>query len=203
MLTGEKIGILIENRFIDQEIIYYSHRFNEEGASTEFLTRLWGQPSLTFKGLELGMEITVDKSFEAIDDDELDTYSAIIMPAGMVADMLRYSEKPGDLAPAVQFMKRAMDNKAIIKGAVCHALWIFDPVPELIRGRSVTCHNNIIGSVRNTGANYIDQDIVIDDDLVTARTGGMFAEFAHTIIDVLEKKNSQKAVSEPIALSRV
>ena len=188
MLTGKKIGILLENRFIDQEIIYYSHRFNEEGATVEFLTRLWGQPELTFKGIELGMEMTVNKSFEEIDDTELDTYAAIIMPAGMVADMLRYAERPGDLAPAVQFIKRVMANKSIIKAAICHALWIFDPIPEVISGRSVTCHNNIIGSVKNTGANYVDQDIVIDDDLITARTGDMFAEFARTIIDELIKR---------------
>ena len=189
MLTGKKIGILLENRFIDQEIIYYSHRFDEEGATTEFLTRLWGQPQLTFKGIELGMEITVDKSFEEIDDNELGTYSAIIVPAGMVADMLRYAEKPGDLAPAVQFMKRAMANKSIIKAAICHALWIFDPIPEVIRGRNVTCHNNIIGSVKNTGANYVDQDVVIDDDLITVRTGGMFAKLARTLINELEKES--------------
>lgn len=184
MLTGRKIGILLENRFIDQEIVYYAHRFDEEGATTVFLTRLWGQPELRFKGMELGMEVTVHESLEEMDDRELATYSAIIVPAGMVADMLRYAETPGDLAPAVQFMKRAMANKAIIKGAICHALWIFDPIPEVIRGRKVTCHNNLIGSVRNTGANYVDQDIVIDDDLITARTGDLFADFARTIAEV-------------------
>ncbi|NLD48454.1 MAG: thiamine biosynthesis protein ThiJ [Clostridiaceae bacterium] len=182
-MSSKKICILVENRFIDYEIIYYQHRFREEGIEVDFVTRLWGQPRLTFKGMELGMELVVDKSFEDIDDSTLSTYSAVIMPAGYVADMLRYTEKPGDLAPAVQFMKRAMENKNIIKGAICHSLWIFDPIPEVIRGRRVTCHNNVVGSVRNTGALYVDQDIVIDNDLITARTGGMFASFARTIIN--------------------
>lgn len=184
-----KIGILLENRFIDHEVIYYSNRFKEEGIQVDFMTRLWGQPRLTFKGMELGMEFSVDKSFENLSDEELSKYAAIIMPAGYVADMLRYAEKPGDLAPAVQFMKRAMENKNIIKGAICHSLWIFDPIPECIRGRKVTCHNNVIGSVKNTGAEYVDQDIVVDGDFVTARTGGMFAMFARTIIDEIRKKS--------------
>ena len=188
MLEGGKIGILLENRFIDHEIIYYSNRFNEEGATTEFLTRLWSQPSLTFKGIELGMEVTVDKSFEEIDDKELATYSAIIVPAGYVADMLRYAEKPGDLAPAVQFMKRSMENKSVLKCCICHSLWIFDHIPEVIKGRKVTCHNNIIGSVKNTGAVYVDEDIVVDDDFITARTGGMFARFSRAIIDELNRR---------------
>ena len=187
MFKDKKIGILLEDRFLDQEIIYYSHRFREEGIAAEFLTRLWGHPWLKFKGIELGMEITVNKSFEHFNDKQLATYSAIIVPAGIVADRLRYSESPGDLAPAVKLIKKAMANKSIIKGLICHALWIFDPIPEVVSGRRVTCHNNIIGSVKNTGANYVDQDIVIDNDLITARTGDMFAEFAHTIIEKMKK----------------
>lgn len=187
-MNRNKIGILLENRFIDYEISYYSHRFKEEGLEVVFLTRLWGQPRLTFKGMELGMEVSVDKSFEDLNDEALSEYSAIIMPAGYVADMLRYAEKPGDLAPAVNFMKKVMGDKDIIKGAICHSLWIFDPIPEQISGRKVTCHNNIIGSVKNTGAIYVDQDIVIDNDLITARTGGMFAPFARTIIDEIKRR---------------
>ncbi|MBN2381565.1 DJ-1/PfpI family protein [bacterium] len=187
MSTPRKIGILLENRFIDYEIIYYQHRFREEGLQVDFLTRLWGQPRLTFTGLELGMQMVVDKSFENMDRAELQNYAALIVPAGYVADMLRYAEKPGDLAPAVSFIQRAMAEKAIIKACICHSLWIFDPIPELLRGRTVTCHNNIIGSVRNTGALYRDQDIVIDGDLITARSGDLFAHLARTIIDRLGK----------------
>jgi protease I len=188
MQNEKKIGVLLENRFIDQEISYYTHRFPEEGIRVEFLTRLWGQPRLCFRGLELGMEVTVDKSFEDLDDAALAGYSAIIVPAGYVADMLRYAERPGDLAPAVLFFRRAMSNPAVLKGCICHSLWIFDPIPETIRGRRVTCHNNVIGSVRNAGAVYVDEDIVVDGDLVTARTGGLFARFARTIIEKIEER---------------
>lgn len=189
-MDNKKICVLVENRFIDYEISYYMHRFKEEGIQVDFMTRLWGQPKLTFKGMELGMELSVDKSFEDMADDALSSYSAVIMPSGYVADMLRYAEKPGELSPAVSFMKRAMANKRIIKGAICHSLWIFDPIPETIRGRKVTCHNNVIGSVNNTGAIYVDKDIVIDNDLITARTGGLFAPFARTIIEEIEKRRA-------------
>jgi protease I len=187
-MAGNKIGILMENRFIDQEIIYYSQRFTEEGLQAEFLTRLWGQPELTFKGIELGMELKVDRSFENISDAELADYAAIVIPAAYVADMLRYAEKPGDLSPAVRFMMKVMERKEILKGVICHGLWIFDPIPEYIRGRKVTCHNNIIGSVRNTGAIYTDEDIVVDNDLLTGRKGDLYAKFSRAIIDKLGKR---------------
>lgn len=189
MAENRKIGFLLENRFNDQEIIYYANRFSEEGYEARFLTRLWGQPKVTYKGLELGMPLTVDQSFENISDYELGNFAAIIIPSGYVADLLRYTEKPGEISPAVQFIKRIMDKPTMLKGFIGHSLWIFDPIPEVIRGRQVTCHNNIIGSVKNTGAVYIDQDIVVDEDLITARNGALFAGFARTVIDTLHAKN--------------
>lgn len=185
MSTDRRIAVLLENRFIDQEIIYYQNRFGEEGIEVDFLTRLWGQASLTFTGMELGMSMVVDKSLEGISDQGLRAYRAIIVPAGYVADMLRYSETPGGIAPAVDFVRRAMAAEGVLTCAICHSLWIFDPVPEVIAGRRVTCHNNIHGSVTNAGAKYVDEDVVIDNDLITVRTGGMFAKLARTLIEQL------------------
>ena len=45
---GKKIGILIESDFFEKEIFYYEHRFAEAGIELHWLSRLWGQPSLTF-----------------------------------------------------------------------------------------------------------------------------------------------------------
>ncbi|ACZ31875.1 ThiJ/PfpI domain protein [Xylanimonas cellulosilytica DSM 15894] len=180
-----KVAVLLENRFLDQEIVYYQHRFAEAGIDVDFLTRLWGQPSLTFTGLELGLKVEVDKSFENLDDDALDEYGAVIVPSGYVADQLLYAEKPGDLSPAAQLVQRLMGRPHILKAAICHSLWLWTPIPQHLNGRRVTCHNNVVGSVTNTGAVYTDQDIVVDGDLVTARTGGMFAGLAKTVIERL------------------
>ena len=51
-LKGKKIAVLLEGDFYEHEIWYYHFRFPEEGAELHFLTRLWGQSSLTFKGHE-------------------------------------------------------------------------------------------------------------------------------------------------------
>lgn len=183
----KKIGILLENRFIDQEIIYYKNRFPEEGFQVEFLTRLWGQPELNFSGLELEMKQNVNKSFTEITEEDFKEYGAFIVPAGYVADFLLYSEEPGNLSPAVEFIKKIMKDKSVLKGFICHSLWISGPIPEIFQNRQVTCHNNIIGHVKNTGAIYQNKDLVVDDDLVTARQGDMFADFARKIIDLLQQ----------------
>ena len=70
-LQGKKIAILVESDFYEPEIWYYQHRFAEEGAEAHFLTRLWGQPSLEFKGHELRAPFVCDESFEGLSDEEI------------------------------------------------------------------------------------------------------------------------------------
>jgi protease I len=188
MLRDKKIGILIESDFYEPEIWYYKFRFAEEGATVHFLTRLWGQPSLTFKGHEYHIPFECNESFENMDEKTLKSYSAIIVPAGMVADRLRYTDDINKLAPAVEFLKRAFAQKNIIKGIICHGMWLLASAPELVRGRKVVVHNNLLGDAKNMGAIYVDEDVVVDGDLVTARTGGHCHLFAKKIIELLSDK---------------
>lgn len=187
-LRGKKIGILMEADYYEPEIWYYQRRFPEEGAEVHFLTRLWGQPSLTFKGHEYHIPFECSESFEGLDDAELRSYAAIIVPAGMVSDRLRYTEDINKLPPAVEFLKRAFRERGIVKGIICHGLWLVAPAPELVRGRKLVVHNNLLGDAKNMGACYVDQDVVVDDDLVTARTGGHCHLFARTIVELLAEK---------------
>ena len=184
-LQGKKVGILIEADFYEDEIFYYKHRFPEEGIELHFLTRLWGQPSLTFLGHEYRAPLHVSESFEGLSDDELRSYAAIIVPSGIVGDRLRYTEDPEKLPPATVFLQRAFAEPGIIKGIICHGMWLVAPTPELVRGRPVTVHNNLIGDAKNMGAIYTNQDLVVDGDLTTARTGGHCHLLARSIIDQL------------------
>ncbi|MCM8823289.1 MAG: DJ-1/PfpI family protein [Candidatus Omnitrophica bacterium] len=181
----KKIGILMESDFYEPEIWYYKFRFSEEGIDVHFLTRLWGQPSLTFKGHEYHIPFEVNESFENMDNETLKSYSAFIIPAGMVADRLRYTEDINKLPPAVEFLKRVFKEKHIIKGIICHGMWLLAFVPELVRGRKVVVHNNLLGDIKNMGAIYVDKDVVVDKDLVTARSGGHCHFFAKKIIELI------------------
>jgi len=113
------------------------------------------------------------------------SFAAIIVPSGMVSDRLRYTEDVTRIPPATALLKRAFSHKDILKGIICHGMWLAAPAPELVRGRRVTVHNNLIGDARNMGAVYVDEDVVVDDDLVTGRTGGHCHLFARKIIDIL------------------
>lgn len=185
-LQGRKIGILLESDYYEPEIFYYQHRFAEEGAELHFLTRLWGQPSLTFHGHEYRAPFTVSESFESLTDEELRSFAAIIVPSGMVSDRLRYSEDPvRAIAPATRFLQRAFAEPSILKGIICHGLWLVSTAPELVRGRPLVCHNNLYGDARNMGAIYVDEDVVVDGDLVTGRAGPQCHLFAARIVELL------------------
>jgi protease I len=184
-LAGKKIAVLIESDYYEHEIFYYQQRFPEEGAEVHFLSRLWGQPQLTFTGHEYKIPFTCNRSFEGMDDATLRSYAAIIVPSAIVADRLRYTDDPDKLPPASLFMRRVFAEPGILKGVICHGMWLMAPVPELVRGRRVVAHNNLIGDVKNMGAIYVNEDVVVDGDLVTARTGGHANVFARKIIDML------------------
>ena len=182
-LTGKKVAILIEGDYYEHEIWYYHYRFAEEGIDARFVSRLWGQPSLTFNGHEYKTPFVCDKSFEEIDDADLDTYSAVIVPSAMVSDRLRWTEDVTKLPPATEFLKRAFARPNIIKGIICHGLWLTAPATELVKGRRLTCHNNLHGDAIAYGAIYVDEDVVEDGDLITGRTGGHAHLFARRIIE--------------------
>ncbi len=186
-LAGKKIGILIESDYYEHEIWYYKYRFEEEGAELHFLTRLWGQQQLTFSGHEYKVPFTCNRTFEGMDDDTLRSYAAIIVPSAIVSDRLRYSESIPDIPPAAQFLRRAFQEEGILKGIICHGMWLVSPIAEVIKDRPVVCHNNLYWDVLHMGARYRDEDVVVDGDLVTARSGDHAGLFAHKIVELLSR----------------
>jgi protease I len=198
-LAGHKVLVLIESDFYEHEIWYYSYRFPEEGAEVHFLSRLWGQPSLTFTGHEYKAPLVCTRSFEDMDDETLRGYSALIVPSAMVSDRLRYSENLTELPPATDLMRRAFAEPGIVKGIICHGLWLMSRVPDLIRGRRLVCHPNLYGDALNMGARYEDADVVVDDDLVTGRTGAQAGAFARALIEQIELRSRER---EPVGAGR-
>jgi protease I len=199
-LAGRTVALLLESDFYEPEVFYYERRFAEEGADFRVLSRLWGMDSITFTGHEFRAPYTVTESLEAYDDSRLPELDALIVPSGMVADRLRYTEDVERLAPAVDLLRRAFAEPRVLKGVICHGMWLAAPVPEVVRGRKVVVHNNLIGDARNMGAAYVDQDVVVDgDDLVTARTGEHAHLFAAELIDRLARRQAwaPPAAEEP------
>ncbi|HHW78107.1 MAG TPA: thiamine biosynthesis protein ThiJ [Xanthomonadaceae bacterium] len=196
-LAGKRIAVLVESQYIPGEIEAYRYGFGALGAEVHFMSRLWGNNSLTFVSeveqagqTPQTLEVGIDFQNVALED-----YVAVIMAANYTSVRLRYFEPPpgqpvsADLtrsAPAVQFFARAMQNPRIVKGPLCHGLWILTPYPELLDGRKVICHEVVLADVLNCGAIYVPRDaqnggVVVDGDLVTGHDWHVVQPFIQAI----------------------
>ena len=201
-LGGKKIAILVESEFIPEEIEAYQQRFSELRATVHFMSRLWNKPSLRFfsdtEGDETPQTLEVKIDFQDVDVND---YAAVIMAANYTSVRLRYFEPASSSvitpeqvsnAPAVQFYAKAMANPRIVKGALCHGLWIMTPIPELLKGRRVICHEVVLADIINAGAIYeaSPSGVVVDGDLVTGRSRKEVNLFIDAIAEQIQQISS-------------
>jgi protease I len=201
-LGGKKIAILVESEFIPEEIEAYQQQFSELKATVHFMSRLWGQSSVRFFSDTVEGEIpkTLDVEID-FQDVDINDYAAVIMGANYTSVRLRYFEPPAGMpisgeqvrnSPAVQFYAKAMANPQIIKGALCHGLWIVTPMPELLKGRRVICHEVVLADIVNAGAIYEPSltGVVVDGDLVTGRSRHEVCPFIEAIAQQIQQVTS-------------
>lgn len=192
-LTGSKIAVLVESQYISEELAAYRHGFAALGATVHFVTRLWGQPSQTFVSEVEVPGRTPDTADVVLDFSQVraQDYAAVIQAANYTSVRLRHFE--GDpvnplsarTAPAAEFFAGAMLDPNIVKGALCHGLWILTPRPDILSGRRVICHNVLLADVANAGGIYTPSTsgVVVDGDLVTGRAAGNVDAFIAAIAD--------------------
>lgn len=192
-----KIGVLIEEHFDATEYRRFNEYFPEQGFEVEYISHLWGQPELQFgsnpENSEIEYHVTVTTE---VNDVEPVDYKGILLIGAYAMDRLRYQTtvKKGqkNQAPAVVFLRKAMQTEELKIGTICHSLWLLCADPDLIRGRKVTCAHNIICDVENAGGEVIYEsdeaaDLVIDGNLITGKHPGSVDEFMETFVKEIEK----------------
>ncbi len=193
-LKGKKVAVLVETEYIPEEIAYYKTEFPRLGAEVDFLSYLWGEKDRTLvsdvdspdKQLHT---LVVDKDVKDCDPND---YHIVLMAANYCSVRLREIPPRGSIGSpeelqkpaAVQFYKKAMENQDIVKGALCHALWILTPCPEVLKGRKIICHTVVLADIHNAGAKFIPEprEVVVDDDLVTGRSVANLKEYFNAIV---------------------
>ena len=92
------------------------------------------------------------------------------------------------IPPATEFLKRAFANKNIVKGIICHGLWLVAPAPRSFADANSRATIICTAMRLAYGARFVDQDLVVDGDLVTARTGKHCHLMARQIIEMLASR---------------
>lgn len=165
-----KIGVMVGNMFEDVEYTKPVKAFKD---AEHQLTNL-GIKLGTVKGKK-GTSVEID---EKIGESDRDSFDAIFIPGGCSPDNLRgYPE-------AVKFIRDFFNtNKPVL--AICHAPQLLITA-QLIEGKKVTGWRSIVQDIKNAGAQYLDQEVVEDGNLITSREPGDIPAFVSACLKKLE-----------------
>ncbi|HWM23475.1 MAG TPA: type 1 glutamine amidotransferase domain-containing protein [Chthoniobacterales bacterium] len=157
-LSGKKVAILAADGFEEVELTKPRAALDEAGAKTTVISLKPGK----IQGMnhaDKGETVPVDQTLNEAKPDDFD---ALMIPGGLMnPDSLRASEE------ALEFVRHFFrEGKPV--AAICHAPWVLIDA-GVLRGRTVTSWPAIKTDVRNAGANWVDQEVVVDNGLVTSR----------------------------------
>lgn len=172
-LQGKKIAILAGPEYEDLELHYPVLRLIEAGAQVKALAAT--RDLVRGKhGLSVAPDFTFDEA------NPLD-YDAVVVPGGWAPDRVRRSEK------AVFFVKSLHDRGKLV-AAICHGPQVLISA-KILKGKKVTCVAAIKDDVINAGAEYSDQEVVVDQNVITSRFPADLPAFCREIIKWLSQRN--------------
>jgi len=180
-LQGKKIAILATDGFEQSELLSPQSALLEAGADIEVVSIKEGQITGWNKD-NWGEKVTVDKL--AADANAAD-YDALLLPGGLFnPDSLRQNT---DAKAFVDGFFGAKKNKPV--AAICHAPWLLAEINKL-RDKKVTSFPSIKSDLINAGAHWVDQEVCVDNGLVTSRSPADLDAFnAKFIEEILEGKH--------------
>lgn len=153
------MAILATNGFEESELKGPQEALEKAGHQVEIVSLKSG----TIKGWKEGNwagEVTVDR---VVSDTNARDYDALVLPGGVInPDKLRQEEA------AVEFVRGFFAQKKPV-GAICHGPWMLVEA-DVVQGRKVTSYKSIRTDLQNAGANWTDEEVVVDQGLVTSRT---------------------------------
>lgn len=171
-LTGKRIAILAENNYQELELWYPLLRMREEGAEVKVI----GTGTAKTYTSKYGYPVTVDAVADEVSADDFD---AIIIPGGYAPDLMRRSE------PMVRLVREAFQKGKVV-AAICHAGWV--PISAgILKGKRVTSFFSIKDDMVNAGAEWVDEEVVVDGNLITSRKPDDLPAFCRAIIAALAK----------------
>lgn len=157
-LSGKTVAVLATDGVELVELNAPVKALRDAGAAVEIVSLKAGDFQ-GFNHLTPGEKITADKAVAGVDAS---AYSALLLPGGVAnPDQLRGNED------AVKFVRAFFDAGKPV-AAICHAPWLLVEA-GVVEGRTLTGYHTIRTDLRNAGGNVVDQEVVVDDGLVTSR----------------------------------
>jgi protease I len=171
-LSGKKVAILAADGFEEVELTKPRKALDDAGAKTSVVSIKSGKiqgMNHADKGATVAVDVTLADARPA-------EFDALLIPGGLLnPDTLRSTEE------ALEFVRHFFRQGKPV-AAICHAAWVLIDA-EVVSGRTITCWPAIKTDVRNAGATWVDQDVVVDNGLVTSRKPDDIPAFTEKMIE--------------------
>lgn len=175
-LDGKRIAILATRGVEQIELTEPQRLLKKEGARVEVISPEQGKFK-AWKFKEWGDDITVDRPLDQASPDD---YDALILPGGQInPDILR------TVPEAVKFVRDFYGTGKTL-AAICHGPWMLVEA-GVIRGKTATSWPSVKTDLRNAGAKWVDQEVVVDDGVVTSRKPDDIKAFVAKIVEEMRE----------------
>jgi protease I len=181
-LEGKRIAFLATDGVEQVELTEPLEAVRNEGAEVEVISLKKGEFQ-GFNHLDKGDTFTADK---AVKDADADDYDGIVLPGGVAnPDFLRSDED------AVRFVRSFVEAKKPV-GAICHGPWTLVEA-DVIKGRTLTSWPSLQTDIRNAGATWVDEEVHVDQGLVTSRKPDDLPAFNAKVIEEVAEGRHERA----------
>jgi protease I len=179
-LDGLKVAILVTDGFEQDELIKPRKALDEAGAETKVVSPKDDEVR-SWKHTEWGESVKVDQPLSKVKENEFD---ALLLPGGVMnPDRLRMQPK------AVEFVKSFFTAGKPV-AAICHGPWTIIEAGAA-RGRKIASWPSLKTDLKNAGAEWVDNEAVVDGKLVSARNPDDIPAFNRAMIEVFGKTESK------------
>lgn len=178
-LTGNKAAVLVEQQYQEMEVWYPVYRLREAGCTVHLV----GPESGKTYPSKLGYPAKTDKSIKDVSSKD---YDIVVIPGGFAPDFMRRT-------PAfIQFVSDAAEQGKTV-AAICHGPWVLCST-QALKDRKATCFFAIKDDLINAGANYVDEEVVRDGNIITSRKPDDLPAFMQQIFEAVHQ--SQPATTK-------
>lgn len=179
-LNGLKVAILATDGFEQSELLEPRKALNEAGAKTEVVSPKNGKVR-GWNHKEWGEEVAVDRDLQQADPKQ---YDALVLPGGVMnPDNLRTNPR------AVAFVKAFFDQGKPV-AAICHGPWTVLETGAA-RGHRMTSWPSLKTDLKNAGAEWVDEEVVVDKNLVTSRKPDDIPAFNRELLKLFAHAQAQ------------
>ena len=171
-LQGKRVAFLATDMVEQVELTEPWKAVQDEGATPELVSLEEGEIQ-GFNHYDKADTFKVDRTVEEASADD---YDALVIPGGVGnPDTMRLDEN------AVEFTRQFFEQGKPV-GVICHGPWMLVEA-GVVRGRTVTSWPSLRTDIRNAGGNWVDEEVVVDQGLVTSRKPDDLPAFNEKIVE--------------------